>query len=292
MIKYKRQLFPYIMLSPLMIVMIALVYYPTAVTFYYSFMRMDLTRPKQFGFIGVMNYVTLLKDPQIWNAFYNSVMVLIEVVILTIILGLIFSLLLNQTVRLKGVLTAIAIIPWALPPVVNGILWRWIFHPSYGFLNAFLLRTHLINDPIQWFSDRLIIIGIVSLVVAWRAIPLATIVYLSALQSIPIPLYEAGEIDGCTPVTKFLCITLPLLRPAVGITLTTTSITAITVFDEIVTLIGYGGTSRTLMLETYLRAFKFLDFGNSTALIYLVMLAASILGIVYTRRVYKEVEYL
>lgn len=283
---------PYILLAPLVAGMLGLVYYPIAVTFYYSFMKMELTKPYLSGFAGFGNYIYLLRDPQIWNALMNSVIILGEVLILTIILGLVFAMLLHKTVRFKGVLTAVAIIPYALPPVVNGVIWRWIFHPVYGFINSVLLRTKIVAEPIQWFSAHLLIISIVALVVAWRAIPLAAIMYLSALQSFPIEIYEAADIDGCSPLSRFFFITLPLLRPTIGITLTTTSITGLTVFDEIVTLVGYSGTSRTLMTEIYLRAFKFLNFGGGSALIYMVMIASAVLGIIYVRRVYKEVSYL
>jgi len=282
----------YILIAPTAVIMLALVYYPIAVTLCYSFMRMELSKPKLIGFIGLWNYLTLISDPLIWNAFFNSMIVLAEVIVITVFLGLAFAFLLNRNTRIKGVLTAIAIVPWALPPVVNGVIWRWLFHPNFGFVNKILLLANIIAEPVQWLTEHYLIISIVSLVVAWRSIPLAAITFLSSLQSIPRQLYEAADIDGCGLLSRFFHITLPLLRPSMGIVLTTTSISAINVFDEIVSLSGYSGAVRTLMIETYLRTFKFLNFGKGSALIYLVMVATAIFGVIYARRIYNEVEYL
>lgn len=136
------------------------------------------------------------------------------------------------------------------------------------------------------------ILPIVSITVAWRAVPLAAVTFLAALQGIPAQLYEAADMDGGGVFRKFTFVTLPLLRPALGIVVTTTAITALNVFDEIVSLIGYSSANATLMMETYLRTFKFMRFGEGSALIYIVMIITGLFGIIHTRSIYRKVEYL
>lgn len=287
-----KNVFPYIIIFPGALLMIGLVFYPILVTFGYSLQRMKLTQPTQNEFIWFENYATIFQDPEFWYSLQNSLIILIFVVLLSAVIGLLVALFLNIDTRIKGLLTAIAIVPWALPPIVNGILWRWIFHPSYGFLNKLLLKFALIEQPIQWLSGRYSVVLIASLVASWRNIPFCAIVLLAALQSIPTHLYESAKIDGCNALQTFKKITFPLLLPSFGIVLTSTSITALNVFDEIVSLSGYGDVSKTLMINSYLRTFSFLDFGMGSALTYVVMLLASILGIIYIRNMYKEVAYL
>lgn len=283
---------PYLMLAPGSLLMIVLVFYPILRTFIYSLQRMKLTEPDSNMFVGLYNYAVILKDPDFWYALVNSAVILVFVVALTAVVGMLIALLLNIDTKVKGVLMAVAIIPWAMPPIVNGVMWRWIFHPSFGLLNRILINLNLIEAPVQWLSERWSIMLIVSLTVAWRCIPFCAIVIVSAMQSIPVHLYESACIDGSSKFQEFWRITFPLLLPSLGIVLTNTSITAINVFDEIVSLTGYGDISKTLMLQAYLKTFGFLDYGMGSALTYVIMIIAGILGLIYIRNVYRKVEYI
>ncbi|MCI9217210.1 sugar ABC transporter permease [Lachnospiraceae bacterium 42-17] len=290
--KKRKNTPPYIMLAPSVVLMCGLVFYPILVTFTYSLQQMKLTEPQNDKIVGFKNYQMILADSNFWYSFLNSIIILVGVVILTVVIGIAFAMLLNVNTKIKGVLTAAAIIPWALPPIVNGVMWRWIFHPSYGFLNRLLLRCELIEEPVQWLSNRFSVILIVALVVAWRNIPFCAIVLLSALQGIPSHIYESAAIDGSSTGQMFRKITLPLLMPSLGIVVTSTSINAINVFDEIVSLSGYGDVSKTLMMDAYLRTFNFLDYGAGSAITYIIMIFAGILGLLYIRNLYREVNYL
>lgn len=288
----KRNVTPYMMLAPAAVLMLVLVFYPIIHTFLYSLQQMKLTEPGSARYIGLQNYETIFRDPEFWYVLSNSAVILITVTVLTVVIGTLSALLLNIDSRMKGLLMAIAIIPWALPPIVNGVMWRWIFHPSYGLLNRVLLRLHLIDMPVQWLSQRWSVIFIVSLVVAYRCIPFCAVILLSAIRAIPPQIFEAAAIDGSSSFQTFQRITLPLMLPSLGIVITATSITAINVFDEIVSLSGYGDTSKTLMLMAYQKTFSFLDYGLGSAITYVIMLLAGILGLVYVRNLYREVDYL
>jgi multiple sugar transport system permease protein len=289
----KRWSSPYFFCMPMAFIMILLVYVPIVLTMYYSIINMDFSKPAGgTAFVGLANYAKIISDPGILTSLVNSVFVMFVVMAITVIFGLIFSLILNVNTPIKGVLTAISIIPWALPGIVSGIVWRWMFHPSFGFVNSVALHLGLISQPIQWLSNRWYVLSIVSIAVSWKAIPIAAITFLAALQGIPSHLYESAEIDGCSWFNRFTRITLPLLRPAMGIVFTTTSITALNVFDEVVTLTGYSNVNSTLLMDVYLRTFRFLHFSQGSALVWLVMLFTAIIGFFYVKKVYNKVEYL
>lgn len=283
---------PYVLVGPIVIGMLGLVYYPIAVTLWYSVHAMNLVTPWIRGFVGLRNYWDVVTDPSIGQAALNSLYVVVVVLLQTVLLGIAMALILNRDTRFKGALMAIAIVPWALPPVVNGILWRWVFHPDFGLVNSLLQRAGWIDSPINWLTDRFLVLTVTGLVLTWRSVPLAALIFLSTIQTIPHQLYEAARIDGASAWSQFRLVTLPLLRPALGIVLTTTSIAAANVFDEVVSLSGFAAGTRTIMIETYLRTFRSLDFGQGSALVYLVMLATGVAGILYVRRVYRTVQYL
>ena len=288
----KSKILPYILISPAFIIMAVFVLYPVIVTFFYSLRKMKLTAPKDTAFIGFNNYITTLKSFDFWYSLQNSMMIMIIVIIVCVLFGLFSAVILDADSKLKNILMAIAVIPWALPPVVNGILWKWIFYPGYGFMNKILYNLNLIEEPIQYLSNRYSLMLIVGIVIAWRNIPFCSIVLLSSIRAIPDVAYDAASIDGANRFQMFMRITLPLLMPAFGIILTFTSISAINVFDEVVSISGYSNLGKTILLEDYMITFSFLDFGRGSSLTYLVMLAAGTLGMLYIRAMSKKIDYI
>lgn len=287
----KKKILPYLLLTPMILIMGVLVFYPIAATFSYSLKHWKLTAPNDIHFIGLENYIHILKSDSFWYSLQNTLFILLVVLLGTTILGVLLSLFLNIEVKFSGVLLAIAILPWALPPYVNGILWRFIFNPGYGFMNKLLIGIGLVDKPIEWLNSRWTLLLVVSVVVIWRSIPFVALVCLAGRQSIPHVLYEAAKIDGGNARSIFKRITLPLMLPFIGIGITSTSVTAINVFDEIIALSGYSDLGKNILVESYLTTFSFLDFGKGSAVTYLVMFLAAILGIFYLKSLNKEVEY-
>lgn len=283
---------PYLLTAPAIIIMTILVFYPVAATFLYSLRKMKLTNPSDNSFVGINNYISILQSQSFLYSLQNTLIITVIVVFLCLLFGIMISLILNVDSKVKNILTAIAVLPWALPPVVNGILWRWIFYPGYGFMNKILININIIDEPIQWLSNRYSLMVIIAIVVAWRNIPFCSIVLLSSMKAIPETIYEAATIDGASKMQIFLKITIPLLIPAFGIILTFTSISAINVFDEIISLSGYSNLGKTLLLEDYITTFSFLDFGKGSAMSYIIMLIAGIFGLLYINNMSKRTDYL
>ena len=287
----RKKILPYLLLSPMILIMGVLVFYPIIATFSYSLKKWKLTAPNDIHMVGLRNYVSILNSDSFWYSFQNTLFILAVVVLLTTVLGFLTSIFLNIDVKWSGILLAVAMLPWALPPYVNGILWKFVFSSGYGFMNKTVIGLGLADKPIEWLSSRWSLLLIVSLVVTWRSIPFTALVCLAGRQSIPGGLYEAARIDGGNRRTIFRTITLPLMLPFLAIGITSTSVTAINVFDEIIALSGYSDLGKNILVESYMTTFSFLDFGKGSAVTYLVMLFAGILGIFYLRSLNKEVEY-
>ncbi len=287
----RKKILPYLLLSPMILIMGVLVFYPIIATFSYSLKKWKLTAPNDIHMVGLRNYAAILKSDSFWYSFQNTLFILAVVVLLTTVLGFLTSIFLNIDVKWSGILLAVAMLPWALPPYVNGILWKFVFSSGYGFMNKAVIGLGLADKPIEWLSSRWSLLFIVSLVVTWRSIPFTALVCLAGRQSIPGGLYEAARIDGGSKRTIFQTVTLPLMLPFLAIGITSTSVTAINVFDEIIALSGYSDLGKNILVESYMTTFSFLDFGKGSAVTYLVMLFAGILGIFYLRSLNKEVEY-
>lgn len=287
----KKKILPYLLLTPMILIMGVLVFYPIIATFSYSLKKWKLTAPGDIRFIGIKNYQDILQSDSFWYSMQNTIFILLFVVVFTTIFGCLVAAFLKIDVKWSGLLLALAILPWALPPFVNGILWKFVFFSGYGFLNKLLLGIGFISQPIEFLGGRWSLLLVISIVVVWRSVPFMALVCLAGRQSIPGELYEAAKIDGGSGWKIFRHITLPLMLPFVGVGLTSTSVTAINVFDEVVALSGYSDLGKNILMESYLTTFTFLDFGKGSAMTYIVMLFALILGIFYLRSLNKEVEY-
>ena len=268
-----------------------LVFYPSIATFSYSLKKWKLTAPGDIHFVGLKNYLDIFQSDSFWYSLQNTLFILIVVVVLTTIIGYLTAMFLNIKTKWSGVLLALAVLPWALPPFVNGILWKFVFFSGYGFLNKLLIGFGIISKPIEFLSSRWTLLFVVSIVVVWRSIPFMALVCLAGRQSIPEELYEAAKMDGGTMTIISRYITMPLMRPFLAVGITSASVTAINVFDEIVALSGYSDLGKNILMESYLTTFTFLNFGKGSAMTYIVMFFALILGVFYLRSLNREVEY-
>lgn len=287
----KREKFAYTLLAPMIIIMLVLVIYPIAATFSYSLKKWKLSKPNDIRFIGLKNYINILSSESFLQSVKNTLFILVAVVIITTIISILVALFLNIKVRFSGVLLAIAIVPWAIPPFVNALLWKFVFYSGYGFLNKLLLNLHLISTPISWLDNRYSLLFIVSIVVSYRLIPFMSLICLAGRQSISGTIIEAAKIDGAGRFMVFKKIITPLMLPFLAVGITQTSISAINVFDEIVALSGYSDLGKSMLIESYLITFNFLEFGKGSAYTYIIMVFAGILGFVYIKSLNREVEF-
>jgi ABC-type sugar transport system permease subunit len=199
----------------------------------------------------------------------------------------------NVQFRGRWLLRSIMVLPWALPTIVNGTMWRWIFNPDYGALNALLTQMHILSHYRSWLGSPSLALNMVVLADVWKNTPLAAFLVLAGLQTILRELFEAARVDGAGPIRTFFRITLPLLRPTILIILVVRTIEAFKVFDIIYVMTrgGPANGTQTVAYYAYLQAFSNQLFGYGAALAY--MMALFILGIalVYIRLLRQEVEF-
>jgi len=277
-----------LLLLPCLLLLLISVILPVVLTFRYSLKYYNLTEPQNEKFIWFENYVKIFKDPHFYNALYNSVLILVMVMIIGLVFSIITGLVLNVKSKINPVLTALVIIPWAMPPIVNGIMWKFIFFPGYGFMNKILMNLHLIKSPISWTDNRYLFLLVISIVVSWRIIPFSSLVILANLQNIPESYYDAVKVFGGNKFQEFYYVTLPMLLPSIGVVLINLTTTALSIFDEVIAISGYQFEIQTLLVYNYSTTFNFLDFGYGSAISYVVMILSGIFGYFYVRNMAYE----
>jgi multiple sugar transport system permease protein len=241
-------------------------------------------------FIGLKNYAKVLNDPAFRVALVNT----LEYVGLTIVgvlgLGLPFALWVRGVRHGKALLITMIVIPWAVPGTVNGAIWSLIFSPTSGFLNGVLRELGIIHGDVLWLQSAGAL-PLVCLTLLWQALPIGALILLAGRESIPSDLYEQARVDGAEAGRAFWDITLPLLRPAIAITVVQTAITAVNIFDQIYVLNGNAPPTLSLVQQTYLYAFNNLDFGlglSAAMVSTLISLGVSLAALAF---VYREVEF-
>jgi len=274
-------------LLPASIIILGTVFYPIVKTFIYSLQRYKLTQPENKKFIGFQNYIEIFKSQDFQYAFFNTIIIMAVVIFIGFIFSIITAVILNSKIKISSLLTAAAVIPWALPPVVNGIVWKFIFYSDFGFMNKILFKLSLIQEPVKWLDGRYGTLLIIGLTVAWRVIPFCAVVFLANMQSIPKEIYEAAEVDGANEIKKFFNITMPLLMPSAAIVLTNLTMSGINVFDEIVALVGFRNLGQPLLIYNYTQTFSYMNFGYGSAVTYIIMIASGFFGYFYIRSLNK-----
>jgi multiple sugar transport system permease protein len=247
-----------------------------------------LTIPAHQPFVGLKNYEQVISSDTFDVAVRNTFVFLLVTVPTVTALGLGVALLLNQRVRGFGVLVALVLLPWSIPLVSAGIIWRLLLHGNFGSLNGLLLDLGIIDSYVPWLSHPDLAMGAVAMAHVWREFPLPTILFLAGLQTITPEILEAARLDRATRWQRFRHVTLPLLKAPLLIVLVYETMIAISVFDLVYVLTGGGpGTSTTLFSwYAYTSTFKFLNLGHGAALSFL-MTAVLLLAIVVYLRVVR-----
>ncbi len=273
---------------PTMLLLVVFAYYPAFQSLRFSFLKYNIKQLGNIRFYGLKNYKNVLTDPVFLFSVVRVLyfMAVATVSVLFIALGM--ALVLNEKFPGRGILRAAVIIPWAIPPVVNGQLWKWIFNGDYGALNGFLFQLGIIKDYNFWLKQPFIALNFAVFIFVWRYTPFVTILFLGVLQSIPEQLYEAARVDGAGVFMRFYHITLASLRKIGGIAVILTLIASFSVFDGIYALTGFDEATKTPMIYNYEVTFDMGRFGKGSAMAYLVGIFLMALTFVYIRMGFKR----
>jgi multiple sugar transport system permease protein len=282
---------PYILLSPLVLFIGALALYPTIVTTVQAFFTVNPVNPPT-RFAGLANFRALWHNPFVRQSAANTVLYIVVGVGLSTLFGLVIALVLQRRSHWRGIILALVVLPWALPAVVEAVIWGWIYDPTFGVLNSVLKSLGIINTYHVWIGiGRVISIVLIELVQVWQITPLAALLILAALQSIPQELYEAARVDGAGRWEMFKRITLPLIRPGLAVAMVESLILSLNVFDQVYVLNGFAPGGASIMLQTYQISFNNLNFGQGYALSLLATFATMLLSLLILAVVYRRVEF-
>ena len=273
------------LLLPAVVVVFGVVLYPVARTFVVSLFDVNSPMAGSYPFVGLQNYTRVFQDSAFYPVLGHTLYFTLLSTGLELALGVAVALLLNAPLKGRWFWRSIVVLPWALPTIVNGALWRWIYNGQYGALNGLLDSLGISSTPHQWLGTPFLALNMVILADVWKNTSIVVFFILAGLQTIPDDLYEAARIDGATRWRAFWRVTLPLLTPSIAVVLILRTIEAFKVFDIIYVMTGGGPASgtQTVAFYTYLQAFSNQLFGYGAALAYLIVLAVFAMAMLYLR---------
>lgn len=257
----KNRRFALALVSPAFIYLIAVMGMPLLWAVYVSFT--DKTIGSGYSFVGLHNYAELLKDEVFIKSLYNTFVYAGVAVACKVFFGIIMAVLLNQTLKFRGIFRVAMILPWTITTTVSVFAWQWLYSDIGGALNQILKVLHLTSQPVGWLSTPKMAMLSVIIVNVWRGTPFIGISVLAGLQNISYDLYEAAELDGAGVLRRFFSITLPLVKDVVLLSTLVTTIWTLNDF-EIVWLMTRGGPSNgTQLISTYSYTQGFLNMNIS-----------------------------
>ena len=284
----RRSWSAYVFISPGLILFGLFTLFALGFAFYLSFHEWSVIEQEK-PFVGLENYRDILDDERFQRSVINTFYFTGASVPLTMFVGLLVALMLNQPIRMRGLFRALYYLPVVTPFVVVAILWKFLYNADFGLFNYYLLKTNLIDDPLLWLSDKNLAMPAVILMSVYSGIGSSMLLYLAGLQSIPEELYEAAKVDGAGALRRFRHVTIPQLAPTTLFLLVVGIIYSLQVFTQIFVMTGGGPVDRTttMVYYIYLSAFKFYEMGYATALAFFLF-AMVFVFTVFQLRLYRR----
>jgi len=239
----------------------------------------------QQSWVGLDNFRRLFADTTFQRAALNTAYFSSAEVVLVTVISLSIAILLNHPIGRFGIFRILLIVPWAIAPVANAVLWKWILHSNYGVLNGVLKALGVIDVYHVWLGTPASALNFLLLVDVWKSVPFVALLMLAGLQRVPNSLYRAAYMDGAGPWQSFLHVTLPTIRSVIAIAVVLQTIWSLRVFDIVFVLTRGGPADATVLLNflAYRVTFNFLDLGYGSAIANVVFVLTVILAIVYVR---------
>jgi multiple sugar transport system permease protein len=286
----RREYSAYLFIAPGLLVFSLFTVFALLFAFYLTFHEWSIIEPDK-PFVGLQNYSDMVNDERFRRSILNTLYFTGASVPLGMLAGLAIALLLNQPLRGRGLLRTLYFLPVVTPFVVVAIIWKWLYNGDYGLFNYYLLKTHLISEPLAWLSDKNLAMPGVVLMTVWSSVGFSMVVYLAGLQAIPEELYEAARVDGAGPWARLRHITLPMLRPTTLFLAVMGIIGSFQVFTQIFVMTSGGPVDRTttMVFFIYESAFKFFEMGYASTLafaLFAMLLAFTVMQL----RLYRRAE--
>lgn len=281
--------FAWLLLAPSLIVILGVTLWPIISTFVLSFYNAPTGINQVRTFVGLANYVEMLGDQTFWETIGRTVYFTAVSVGLELVLGLAIAQLIHSRPWGWQLIRFSLIIPWAVPTIVNGAMWRWIYSADFGALNGILMQLGLIRHYVPWLSLPEAAMNLVIVADIWHTMPFVALILQAALATLPTDLEEAAAVDGANAWQRFWYIRLPQLRPAILVALIVRTVDAFRVFDIVYIITAGGPAFKTITITylTYLYSFAYGKQGTGAALSFLISIFTMLMAFVYIRFLYR-----
>jgi trehalose/maltose transport system permease protein len=272
----------WILLTPTLAVVVFVALFPLLQTIYLSFTDARLASASPTQFVGLRNYLDLARD----QYFRDAVMVTVQFTLITVafefVLGLLIAMVVNSNFKGRGIVRAAMLIPWAILTVVSAQMWKWMYHDVYGVFNDLLVyRLGLLSRNIAWVAEPAYSIPAIAAIDIWKTTPFVALLLLAGLQVISGDVYEAARVDGANALQQFTRITLPLLRPAILVTLIFRTLDALRVFDVFYVMFGDRADTATMSIYAQQNIVSFADVGYGSTISVAIFLIIAIFVVAY-----------
>lgn len=284
----------YFLVAPVVLLIVVFLVFPIISSAFLSLTKFSLTRPEEgIQFVGLRNFITLVGRADFQGSLLRTVYFSAVTTFGGIALGLGFALVLTQRFLGRRFIRPLVIVPWAVPAVINGVVWRFIYSWQVGGLNGVLYSLGIVDNYVAWLADPFRALNLVILADLWKRLPFIVVIFMAALTSIPEELIDSAKIDGADPLHVFRHITLPLLRPTIVVLLVLITAWSMQAFDLVyaVTRGGPGGATRVLPFYTFVTIFECLRYGEGAAIGYFITILITVIGVLYIKLFYREIEY-
>jgi trehalose/maltose transport system permease protein len=271
----------WLMVAPALLIIALTAGYPLLQTFRYAFTNASFLRPGEDKFVGFTNFTYLLGNADWWTSVRNTVIFSGWSVILEFALGLALALIINSNFRGRGLMRAAILVPWAIPTAVSSQMWKYMYNDVFGVINDLLLRLRLINQPVAWIANPDTTLGAIIAVDVWKTTPFVALLLLAGLQTIPSDIYEAAKVDGASTIRQFFRITLPLLTPAILVTLIFRTLDALRVFDVIQIMTGTNRATMSMSIYNRQHLIDFSNLGFGSAVSVMIFLIIGVFTVIY-----------
>jgi multiple sugar transport system permease protein len=285
--QYRKNLVRFAFLIPAILYLLLFFGYPLYYSFSVSFERYDLQAEVTGSgpFIGLGNYISVFQDSVFRQSIMHTVLFTLGSIIPQFIIGLALAVFFTRHFPLSRFLRSLMLLPWLLPLVVAGTVWRWLFDQTNGIIDQILAEAHLAPLHFGWLTTPNWALLAIIITNIWIGIPFNMVLLYSGLQGISTEFYEAASIDGANKRQIFQYVTLPLLRPVIGVVLMLGLIYTLKVFDIIYVMTGGGPANTTQIFATWSYNLSFTQqmFGQGAALGNIILVISLIVSLIYLR---------
>src|SRR5919199_2365201 len=271
----------WILLAPSLLVVAFVAFVPLVQTISQSFTNARLASERPVSFVGLTNYINLITDTDFLRSIWVTVQFTILTVVIEFVLGLGIAMVVNGNFKGRGFMRAAMLVPWAIITVVSAQMWKWMYNDVYGVFNDLLVdKLHVLPRNIAWVSNPATQLPAIEAIDIWKATPFVALLLLAGLQVIPGDIYEAARVDGANAMQQFFSLTLPLLRPAIIVTMIFRTLDALRVFD--VFYVMFGSRPDTMPMAVYAQqnivSFSLLGYGSTVAIAIFVIIGVFVVA--------------